>query len=379
MKVLLNLLFLVPGETGGLETYARGLLPEVVRAANSSDEFIAVISADARDTDLLTGNPSIRAIELPVRSRRREQWLLAEQMLLPWIVRREAPDVVHNLTSTGPVVGRVPMVTTTHDLAYHTAPDAAAGIKGRVMRAIAPRVAQQSRVVITVSEYSREQLVDLADIDPEQVVVIPNGVDDPIDPGDTAVFEARTRMTLVDRRVALFPGAFRPYKNAASLLRAIATIPRAIRPVAVLTGHGPECESELRLLVDELGIGADVRFAGWVDQWEMECLYRISDVVVFPSLHEGFGLPVAEAMARGVPVACSNTTSLPEVGGDSPRYFDPLRVEEIAASITETLVDSDLRAMMIARGLERARRYSWERAGAETYTCYRRAVGEFSG
>ena len=143
----------------------------------------------------------------------------------------------------------------------------------------------------------------------------------------------------------------------------------------VLPGYPTEYERELRERACVLGVDADVRFPAWVSAEELEGLWAIARAFVFPSLYEGFGLPVLEAMARGVPVACSNTSSLPEVAGDVALLFDPHDEAAIAASLQRLLGDPLLVEGLRVRGLERARLFTWERTARLTLESYARAAG----
>ena len=181
-------------------------------------------------------------------------------------------------------------------------------------------------------------------------------------------------MSLGERRVVLSPSAKRPHKNLPRLLRALAAIPRERRPVLVVPGYPTPHEDELRALAAELGLDDDVRLPAWIPAGDLEGLYELADAVVFPSLYEGFGLPVLEAMARGVPVACSDRSSLPEVAGDAALLFDPEDVRAIAGAIERLLTDEALRARLAAAGPDQARRFSWEQTTALTVASYRRTL-----
>jgi glycosyltransferase involved in cell wall biosynthesis len=151
----------------------------------------------------------------------------------------------------------------------------------------------------------------------------------------------------------------------------VATDPPAL---LVIPGYTTTFESELEALVGRLGIAERVRLLPWVSSADLEGLYAASACFVFPSLAEGFGLPVLEALERGLPVACSNVSSLPEVAGPAARYFDPLDVDEIRQSIEDLLTDSQLAARYAKAGREQARRFSWERSARETLAVYERAL-----
>ena len=143
----------------------------------------------------------------------------------------------------------------------------------------------------------------------------------------------------------------------------------------VLPGYPTAHEAELRERAGTAGVQRDVRFLGWLSGEELEGLWQVADAFVFPSLYEGFGLPVLEAMARGVPVACSNASSLPEVAGDAALMFDPHEERAIAAAIERLLTDDAEAERLRARGLERAREFTWERTARLTLESYERALG----
>jgi glycosyltransferase involved in cell wall biosynthesis len=176
--------------------------------------------------------------------------------------------------------------------------------------------------------------------------------------------------------VILTLSAKRPHKNLLRLLDALALLPSRERPVLVLPGYSTPHEADLQHHSRELAVEGDVRFMGWTSPETLEGLYVIAAGFIYPSLYEGFGLPVLEAMARGVPVACSNTSSLPEVAGDAALLFDPERVEDIASAITALLTDLPLADRLREAGRSRAQQFSWQRTAALTLACYRRAVGD---
>jgi glycosyltransferase involved in cell wall biosynthesis len=143
--------------------------------------------------------------------------------------------------------------------------------------------------------------------------------------------------------------------------------------VLVLVGRPTNHEQELRLLAAAQGLAANVVFPSYVDQADLEGLYAAASCFVLPSVNEGFGLPILEAMDRGVPVACSNVSAMPEVAGEAARYFDPLRPDEIAAAVLDVLGDRALASRLIAAGHERARAFSWNKTAELTLESFERA------
>ncbi len=189
---------------------------------------------------------------------------------------------------------------------------------------------------------------------------------------------ARERLGLRDGPLVLCVAAKRRHKNLDGLIRAMTHLrdrcENGVRPLLVLPGSPTPYERELRELAVELGVEQDVAFPGWIDDEELESLYAQASCFVLASFQEGFGLPVLEAMARGVPVACSDTSSLPEVAGDAALYFDPCDEWEIAAQVQRLLFDRALAEELVARGHARCEQFTWRRTAELTLHSYRRAI-----
>jgi glycosyltransferase involved in cell wall biosynthesis len=300
--------------------------------------------------------------------------VLGEQTLLPRMASRAGVDLMHSMASTAPLWGSFARVVTVHDLIYARFPEAHSGLREKGMRVLVPGAARRSDRVIADSHSTRDDLVELLGIEAERIDVVPLGLGAPVRARAMAEDRLRERLGLGERRVLLSLSAKRPHKNLAALIAAMALLPEEGRPVLVLPGYPTWHEAELRERAESLGVGEDVRLMGWLAEEELEGLWAIAEAFVFPSLYEGFGLPVLEAMARGVPVACSDASSLPEVAGDAALLFDPREVAAIAAALTRLLEDTDLRGRLRALGRERVKLFSWERAARLTLASYARAL-----
>jgi glycosyltransferase involved in cell wall biosynthesis len=368
----LNLIFLVPGQTGGMEVAARELIPALVVAAGDELRFTAFVNREAAAEGSLSELVATRTV--PVRARRREQWVLGEQALLPPLAARARVDLVHSLASTAPLWGPYRRVVTVHDLIYARFPDAHAGLRDNGMRVLVPAAARRADRVIVDSLSTRDDLIELLGIARERIDVVPLGLGAVRRAEPLPEPQARARLDLGERRVVLSLSAKRPHKNLLALIGALAAIPSDERPVLVLPGYPTAHEHELRARAQALGVERDVRLLGWIDERELEGIWSLADAFVFPSLYEGFGLPVLEAMARGVPVACSNASSLPEVAGDAALLFDPRDESAIAGAITRLLRDAQLVGSLRERGRERVRQFTWERTARATIDSYRRAL-----
>jgi len=366
VHVAYNLLHLVPGETGGAEVYARRLLP-ALRATDPDLEMTLFIGGSAASEDWGEG---VDVLPLRFDPRSRVRRVLAEQTLLPLAVRTAAPDLLHNLFNTAPMIPQIPQVTTIHDLVFQRHPES--GLLAKGVEVVVPLAARRSTRIVTDSEASKSDLVRFLGVPAESIDVAPLGPGLPEGAIGPAAPELRRNLGLGDSPLVLSVLAKRPHKNAERLIEAFAQVPEG---VLVIPGYSTGYEQELEGRIEELELGSRVRLLGWVDDATLDGLYRAANCFVFPSLAEGFGLPVLEAMLRGAPVACSNATSLPEVAGDAALLFDPLDVDAIAVSVRRILEDRELAERLRMAGLERAQRFSWNETARRTHASYRKALG----
>ncbi len=368
MHVVLNLVFMVPGETGGMEVAARAIVP-ALRDAAPGARFTAFVNREAAGEDL-----GVEQVVVPVAATNRVEWVRGEQQLLPALARRAGCDLVHSLASTAPARGRFARVATIHDLNYLVVPEAHFGVRALGMRVLVPLAARTSHRVIAVSHATRDDLVARLGVPAAKVDVVPQGIGQPPGTPPAPEAELRERLDLGDRPVLLALSAKRPHKNLRRLLDALALIPPERRPVAVLPGYPTPHEAELRAHAEAIGVAGDARWLGWTSEADVEGLFALCAAFVFPSLYEGFGLPVLEAMARGVPVACSDRASLPEVAGDAALLFDPEDPAAIAAAIERLLGDLAEADRLRAAGRAQAARFTWARNAELTLVTYERAL-----
>jgi len=372
MHVGLNLIYLVPGETGGTETYARELVPRLLEASPDL-RLTAFISRSAADVQRWWDG-QIETVTVPVDARSRLQWVRAEQQLLPRLAERARVDLVHSLANTAPLWGSFRRVVTIHDLHHRIVPDAHFGTLGLGMRLLVSLAARRSNRIIVPAAVTRDDLIRLLGAAPEKIDVVPEGFGSRRRVAPLPEDRVRDSLGAGTRTLVLSVSAKRRHKNLARLIGALALIDRSRRPLLVLPGYHTPHEGELRRRAAELGVADDVRLLGWIDEAMLEGLYAAADCFVFPSLYEGFGLPVLEAMARGVPVACSGRGALDEVAGDAALRFDPESEASIAAAIERLLGDSGEAERLRRAGRERAAKFTWEAAAAGTLAAYERAL-----
>jgi glycosyltransferase involved in cell wall biosynthesis len=373
MHVGLNLVYLVPGETGGMETYARELIARL--QAVDGLEITALVNREAAD-----GEPGpwhdVPHVTVPVRASNRVEWVRGEQQHVPRLAARAGCDVVHSLASTAPLWGRFARVTTIHDLNYKLVPDAHFGVLRFGMGLLVPAAARRSHRIVVDAQSTAHDVHSHLGIAREKIDVVPLGAGPEPTAAPTAERALREALGLGERRVLLSASAKRPHKNLMRLLEAHARLDSQARPLLVIPGYGTEHEAQLAARADALGIAGDVRLLGWLAPADLEGLYAVAMAFVFPSLYEGFGLPVLEAMRRGVPVACSDRSSLPEVAGDAALLFDPENVNDMSAALGRLIGDEGLRTRLRAAGMERAKRFSWHATAEGTVASYRRALAD---
>jgi glycosyltransferase involved in cell wall biosynthesis len=288
---------------------------------------------------------------------------LWEQMVLPKRVRGQ---LLWSPANTGPIaISR--QVLTVHDVASLDHPEWFGPRFAGWYRWMTPMLVKRVSRVITVSEFSKQRLVELTGIAESRVVVIPNGVDDRFHPQpDEEIGRVRRKLRIPSECYLLSLGSIEPRKNLATLLKswrvAMQRLPQELWLVVagvagsdrVFQGSGIETVPER------------VMFSGFVNDEDLPGLYSGATALAYPSVYEGFGLPVLEAMAAGcVPIA-ANSTALPEVVGDAGMLVDPADIEELAEAIVRIAEDTELRATLRARGIARSAGFSWERAADST-------------
>jgi glycosyltransferase involved in cell wall biosynthesis len=370
-RILLNLLYLDPGRTGGMEVVARDLLPELARAVPADWELGAIVNSRALASDGPWHDLELHALQVDVADR--IAWVRAELTDVPRIARRAGADLIHSLGNTGPWWSKVPRSVTVNDLIHHRVSHPGLALKSRGTGAFVAGGAKRARRVVVAATQTRNDLIEIAGIDPSRIDVVPYGMAAPtVEPTPEA--ELRTRLGLGDRPLILSPSARQPHKNLARLIEAHALL-EAPRPLLVMPGYATAQDDTLRLRTRELGLENDVRWLGWIEQADLEGLYACSELLVFPSLYEGFGLPVLEAMRRGLPVACSDRGSLAEIAGDAALIFDPEAPAAIADAMRQLHADALLRARLVEAGRTQAARFTWAACAAGYVASFERALG----
>jgi len=303
-----------------------------------------------------------------------------EQLAQPWLLRRIGADLVHGPVFVGPIFAPCPVVVTIHDLSFLRFPELFRPAN-RIYLTILTRLSvRRARRLIAVSSHAAAETTRLLGVPSERIDVVYHGVDPAFRPlpfEQVAAF--RQRQGLLERSV-LFVGTLEPRKNLVRLVEAFARIHESDRQVVlVLAGGRGWLTDELFARIEALGLGQRVVLPGYVMNEELPLWYNAATMLAYPSIYEGFGLPVLEAQACGTPVLTSNVSSLPEAAGGAALMVDPYNVEALAEGLNRLLTDGPLRQELRERGLVHARQFSWPSSAQETARVYRRALLEGRG
>lgn len=374
LHVGLNLVYL-QADSGGPGTYATELI-RALHAAEPGTRITAWIGrgapGDIERDDL--GGP-VEWVRLPVKSAGSPVHVPVELLCLGLSAHRRGCDVIHGLAYATPVIAPgVATVVTIHDLIWLHYPESVTRLARGMFRLFTLTCGRTADRVIAVSETARDDLVSSLGVPPHKIDVTPLGVGSSAGVAPVAADALRTRYRLsAGAPVLLCVGQIAAHKNLVTLVDALALLARR-DTVVIIPGRHTPYRDELVARAAQRGVAERLVLPGFVDRDELEGLYALATAFVLPSIIEGFGLPIAEAMARGVPVACSDTSALPEVAGGAALLFDPRNPVAIAAALDHLIGDSALRDQLAQRGRARAAQLTWERTAETTLRAYRAAI-----
>jgi glycosyltransferase involved in cell wall biosynthesis len=359
---------LYPGNHTGIGVYTRGLV-----------DGLAALPEDL-ELVLYTHRPfppptaSSRVVALPCRTR--AVWT---QFVLPPALPGRGLSLFHATANhEAPLAATLPLVVTVHDLIPLSHPEAVSPRHRLFFGTLIGPALRRARRIIAVSRWVRRTLLERFDLPEEKVQVVAEGWD-PLfaAPVSTGRVEELRRRWGIRGRVVLYVGSFEPRKNIPTLLRAFGAARRAAGEDwrLVLGGGGGWGEERTKEAVARCGAEAGIVLTGFVPPEDLPALYRMADLFVLPSLEEGFGLPVVEAMAAGVPVLVSSPSALEELPGPAGSSFSLHDPDDLARQLTRYLTDESFRREKAAQAAVRARSFSWERTARETLAVYRDALG----
>jgi glycosyltransferase involved in cell wall biosynthesis len=356
-RIGVNALYLIPGGVGGTEIYLRELLVALASIDTTNEYFVFTNLETGQDLTPRQANfhwkpQAVHAVFRPAR-------ILWEQTVLPLETWRYDLDVLFNPGFTVPLAARCGSVATFHDLQHKRYPEYFQWFDLPFWRFLLWAAAHRSRRLIAVSEATRADLLRFYKLPADRVMVVPHGVN----PQFLALSQSRTDRSHVEPYL-LCVSTLHPHKNIERLVRAYARNPREHK--LVLAGLRGFQTSAIEALITELGIAERVSIPGWLPRKDLIRLYERAHAFVYPSTFEGFGMPVLEAMAAGIPVACADIPALREVADEAVLFFDPLDEDAIAAALDRIASDAELRRRLAAAGPERARPFTWQRTAEKT-------------
>jgi glycosyltransferase involved in cell wall biosynthesis len=353
----------------GIGTYIAGLVRELA-AIDRCHDYVVLVPPGAR-------------LELPEAAQggriepcAAPKYSVRELWSLPLRLWRAGADLLHSPHYVLPPLRSCPAVVTVHDLIHLRFPESLASRLGPVYARLMLRLSTRSaRRILTVSEHSKRDMIELLGVEPERVRVVPNGVDERFRPlRDEKRLEAVRRHWGLPKRFALCVGNINPHKNVPRLLQAMRLVSAEEDVERVLVGESVRRDPKVQAIREALARERAVRHVPFVPHAELPAFYSLAELLVTPSLYEGFGLTPLEAMACGTPVVAARRASLPEVLGDAAEWVDPERPEDIARGVLRLCTDRPRREELAALGTERARLYSWRRSAEQTLELYTEAL-----
>jgi glycosyltransferase involved in cell wall biosynthesis len=351
----------------GVGTYTLNLLEQLVRRG---EDVIVPLSHRMPEGDHALPGDSVGLMGRGGRGLNKTAWM---QVVLPWQLARMEIDVCHFTNNVAPLFTPCPSIVTIHDMTLWLFPEHHYHARLLAMRPFIPLAARRASAIITVSHSARQDITRILRVPPEKVLVIheaPSPLFRPLPPGPT-LDQVRCRYELPASFV-LYVGTIEPRKNLVRLLEAWARLNQNGRTghALVFAGSRGWKDGEVFATVERLALGESVRFLNHVTAADLVALYNLADALTFPSLYEGFGLPVVEAMACGTPVLTSGMGALGEIAGGAAEFVDPHSVESITEGLHHLLSSPSRRAELRACGLARAATFSWEKAAAQTRELY---------
>lgn len=349
------------GTKGGMETYTRELYRQLGTMDTGLD-FVALASKEGAELDLSWFPGEV--IRSRISGENRFVWAFGELVASSWFAQRRQADLLHAPATLGPMWTSMPTVITVHDMLYWSHPELmSTPLYTRPVMWMEKRGTANASRVITVSDVSADEIVKYLGFPRDRLYVVP---------------EAAHAVRRVERsgqeNLVLASGQRRPHKNWDSLIRALALVEEDVRPRLVITGA--RGEDPLAPVVAETGMQQWVELRGWVSDDELAVLRSRARAMAFPTVAEGFGLPVLEAMAAGLPVMASDLPVLREVGGDAALWFDPYDLESIARALRTVATRPEILPGLVSAGLEQAGRFSWERVARETLQVFDAALAD---
>lgn len=375
MRIGINTLVAVPSQTGGVKTYLSKLI-EALAKIDKLNEYILFVAPWNKDL-FRVRQKNFQQIICNVPGKFLAIRVLYEQAVLPILAWRNKIDVLHSPASVSPFILPCPCVLTLHDVTSFVFPELTPTISRYYWNIVFKISARLANLIITASHSAKRDIIKFLGVSEEKIEIIYHGSEPEI-----SDLQNKSHLGLVqnkgkgDAPYILWVGKMYNHKNLTRLLYAYKRLKKTYQNIShrlVLCGMKGWGYSSLIRTIEELALEDKVVFTDYVPDDVLISIYAAASLFVFPSLIEGFGFPVLEAMSCRVPVITSNCGAMAEIAGEAALLVDPYNVEEIAEAMHKVLVDKNLRKNLIEKGLKRAREFSWEKAARETLNVYQKA------
>jgi glycosyltransferase involved in cell wall biosynthesis len=378
MKIVLNAVAFSAGQMGGGETYFRNLLSSLQDVDTCND--YSLICSELHVNSFQLSNPHFRSLACSYTKpsplwylRAAIRHLTPIDILRPYMNSLDVDIIHHPFSILQPINHKIPSVLTFFDMHHEFFPEYFSAYELNARKKLWRPSAEMATRIIAISEHAKMCLVERYEIAPDKIDVVYIGYSPQYRIIDNPDFleSVRSRYCL-QKPFMYYPAATWPHKNHKRLLAAIKIMKEryGFDGQMVLSGIAMNANDEVLVEINRLGLRNDVIVLGYLPYNDLPCLYNLARLMVFPSLSEGFGIPLLEAMACGCPIVCSNTTSIPEVMGDAALTFDPESVDDMAQKVWRLWSDDTLRHESIVRELDRVKRFSWDRMARETIKVY---------
>lgn len=357
----------------GVSRYISNLLPALVRAGSGAIRWTVFAPPGVDLSQTIPPSAPVTVLNSILPTFRPITRIIWEQLIGPFAVAWQQPDVLLCPLNVVPLLAPCPTVVTVHDLAFLRLKTHRASRRSYLSR-MTRRSVHRSTHVIAVSDFTRREVIELLGTPPHRVTAIPNGCDPAFTPLGKLEVETWRKKHDLPPLFLLFVGTLEPRKNLTGLIEAYARF-RKSQDVPLLVVGAPGWRyTPIYDIVRSLGLESHVRFEGFVSAADLPFYYAAATAFVYPSFYEGFGLPPLEAMAMGTPVITSNVSSLPQVVGDAALLISPHSREELAAAMVKIVTDETLRTTLSAAGREQASQFSWDASASSVLSILRSAA-----
>jgi glycosyltransferase involved in cell wall biosynthesis len=377
MKILLDYTQ-IPRDRAGVGVYAENLVRELRYRLSPDDELLILMQKDeVRIREMIRGFPNIHPLTLPFRCfRNRAALMLFEQLAMPLLLLVHRIDVAHFLHYTHPILSPCPIVVTIHDLTFLLHPEYHTRSRLFVMTRFIRRALKHADALIFVSDSTRSDAERLFPVRKGSRTVVPLGVDpEPFRQDNPRLIDAMLSRLSITRPFLLFLGTIEPRKNVLRLIRSFEFVARERSDlILVLAGKAGWLCDDVFDAIKTSEYRNRIRYLGFISDPDKRALLAACHILVYPSLYEGFGLPVLEAFAARAPVITSNVSSLPEVAGEAAILVDPCSVESLTGAILELLSDDSRGEHLRTLGTQQLQRFTWGNLAQKTYQVYQQAA-----